>query len=422
MKPLILVVDDELSIRESFNLILSDDYRVIAAASGEAALKYAADEPVNLVYLDIRMPGLDGLETLKRLRQISPELLVVMVTAVNDVQKAAEAINLGSVDYVVKPFDVERIRQLTQDLLRRQNLIKTAREVAREEYPELMGLSEVMVKVKKAVDSAAARETSVLIVGEEGVEDEWIAYNLKQADKPFVSLNLKSLNPLEMESYIFSASSGSSTVDLKKKVGAVEEAGGGILFLRGIEKLSPDLQDKLIEIRPRLIASTTMNLKEGDFSRKLYDKLSENLIMVPPLRERISDVPSLISYFLSQFNLKYRRNLKGLSTRAQELLTSYPFPHNVAELRQIVQLLVLTVNKPIIEAEDLPLRVLTADSSFYPLPLNDSYDDFEIEYIKRVLAQAGGEYNRAAERLGVTPVVLELKTHAAGRTRTDKGV
>ena len=413
MKPVILVVDDELSIRESFNLILSDDYRVIVAASGEAALKYAADEPINLVYLDIRMPGLDGLETLKRLRQISPELLVVMVTAVNDVQKAAEAIKLGSVDYVVKPFDVERIRQLTAGLLRRQDLIKTAREAVQEEYPELIGLSQVLEKVKKA-------KGSVLIVGEEGMEDDWIAQLL--SDQPLATLDLRRIGAAEMEVMIFGATYGSSTVDLRKRVGVVEEAGGGTLFLKNIEKLPPSLQERLLIIHPRLIAGTTVNLKETDFSRKLYDKLSENLIVVPPLRERISDIPPLITYFLSKFNLKYHKNIKGPSPRAQELLSAYTFPYNVAELEQIIRLLVLTLNKPLIEAEDLPWRVLTAEAAFYPLPLSDAYDDFEAEHIKRVLAQAGGDQDRAAEALGVTPVVLESKILAAGRTRTDKGV
>ena len=382
-KPYVLIVDDELSIRESFNLILSDKYKVIVAASGEAAIKYVTDQPIALVYLDIRMPGMNGIETLKKIKEVDPQQEVIMVTAVNDVKRASEAIKLGAHDYVVKPFDVKDIQKMTEDLIRRKNLLKASQGISFREEEVLIGTSEKIIEIKRTISKIKNKKSSVLILGEEGVEKEKVARALSQNN--FFCLDLKTKKE-RLE-------------DLQKK------AKGGTLFLDHIECL----QDAKLELDFRLICGTSVNLKEIEFSKELFERISDEIIELPPLRERLNDINILAQYFLEEADLKYNKNIREISEAALDVLVSYDWPGNLLELESLIENLVMTEDAPILCPEDLPLSLICSEGSFYPLSLEENYARFEKDFIDIVIRRAKSDNKLAAEILGIKPVVLEAK-------------
>ena len=396
-KPTVLVVDDELSIRESFNLILSDHYRVLTAATGEAGIKYAADESVDLIYLDIRMPGLNGLETLRRIKEIKPEQEVIMVTAVNDLTKASEAIKSGARDYLVKPFDVEKILKMTADLVRRKSLKEETRKVALQATaPDLAGKSS---KIEAARQRLKSCRGWALIVSPEGCEREAAA---RVAAAELMALDLALIPQGAQEGRLFGTSEGGTVADIVAQEGLIERA--GTLFLDHIELLDPLLQKKLLHSNVRLIGGTSLNLKETQFDRELYDKLSEVMVELPPLSERAGDIPQLLEYFLETANSKYFRRVK-LSPSVLETLSAYDYPGNVAELNNLVELMVLSSASE--EIADLPLNLILATGGV--APLEDLYASYEKKLLGEVLGIAGGDKIKAAQLLGISSQVLETK-------------
>ncbi len=399
--PTVLVVDDEQSIRESFNLILSGKCRLLTAASGEAAVKYAADEKPDVVFLDIRMPGMDGLETLKRIKGINNELLVIMVTAVNDVQKASEAIKYGAYDYVVKPFDVTSILNLTSNLLMKRSLLAESRKVSQlARVPVIIGSSERIEKVRQLSKEASEKKGGVLILGPEGVEKEAVARSIA-----FV----QTYDLRQSYSMLFGKSSGSTVTDLIKTTGALDLAKDGSIFIDHAELMPPWAQEKLLQYHVRLILGTSVNLKESGFNQTLYEKVSETVIEIPPVLERASDIPLIVDYLLDEANKRYLRKVKGFSPEAQNLLYAYPWPGNTTQLMAVIFNLVLLSEKPIIEAEDLPLDIITHEASFYSLPLEEVYSKFEEEHIQEVMKAVGSDREKAAKILGISLKVLETK-------------
>lgn len=390
-KPNVLIVDDELSIRESFNLILSDKYNVMVAASGEAALKYLEDNDISLVYLDIRMPGMNGIETLQRIKMLKPSQEVIMVTAVNDVQRASEAIKLGARDYVVKPFDVKQIQKMTEDLIRRKGLLEVSKSVTLPEEEALIGTSERIARIRESLPKLKKKTSGVLILGEEGVEKEDVARALSESG--FTALDLKELRPAQIKELIFA-----------------EKAGKGVLFIDNIELLPRELQKILSEseLSQRLVCGTSLNLKEQDFNKALFEKISEDVIDIPPLRERLTDIKVMARAYLERANLKYNKSLKDISPEALDLLVSYSWPGNVSQLKELIENLVLSCGFPIVQPEDLPLSIIIEKESFSPVSLEDLYSKFEQELLRYVLSKTGSK-QRAAEVLGIKSAVLEAK-------------
>ncbi|MFA4967434.1 MAG: response regulator [Candidatus Margulisiibacteriota bacterium] len=398
----ILVVDDEQSIRESFKLILSDRYSVITAASGEAAVKYASDSKIELAFLDIRMPGMDGLETLKKIKEIAPELIVIMVTAVNDVQKASEAIRLGAQDYVVKPFDVEQILKLASNLLFKKTMLDESRKAGLQaEMPQLIGSSEKIETVRRLAKKAADGKGGVLILGPGGVEKEAVAQKIA---------NCIVYDARRSRLKLFGDSGGATVADLKKTAGAIDLAEDGAIFIDHAEMLPAWAQEKLLKYeKVRILLGTSANLKESGFNQKLYEEAADTIIELPPLFERATDIPQLIEYYLAAANRRYMRNIKGFTPEAMNLASSYRWPGNVIELASVVFNLVLLADKPLIEAEDLPFDIIINESSFSPIPLEDLYSQLEKTHIKEAMKAAGQDKERAAKLLGITTTVLEAK-------------
>ncbi|MEA3493618.1 MAG: sigma-54 dependent transcriptional regulator [Candidatus Margulisiibacteriota bacterium] len=411
----ILVVDDELSIRESFSLILEGKYRVILAASGEAALKAVSDQKLDMAYLDIRMPGMDGIETLTRVREIDPDLEVIMVTAVNDVQNASKAIKIGARDYVVKPFDVDHILKLTEQILSKKSIQKE-KVVIKKKGADLVGLDNIQKAVSKIRD-----DKKVLILGEPGTEKEIVASIIHEmsgrSKAQFMTTHLSSLiHSKELTALFLGRGKGSTTAELTGKTGLFEQLRSGTLFIDNLEALpgsvsqaivdgefSRDGSQTKIEIETRLIAGAMPGLAEKN--RPLFDLFSERVINIPPLRERNRDIPLLIKYFCNKCNDKYDKEI-SFSPDTIKALASYQWPGNTQELGCLVERYVLSLNKRIVEIEDLPLDVLlrTTQGTGSEFILK-----FEKEYIQKVYEEKGKDKAKTASFLGITPTVLEVK-------------
>ena len=373
----ILVVDDELSIRDSFTLILEGKYRVVTAASGEGALKHLTDQKIDVVYLDIRMPGLNGLETLRKMKEIDPEVEVIMVTAVNDVSKASEAIKYGARDYIVKPFDVEAILKMTEAILRRKSLVAEGEAVQKETHKKtarIIGRSEKMAEIAKLVDKVAGKDLRVLITGEPGTEKEEIARLIHEssprAGLPFLSFDLSARTP---STALFGAGTGTTTADLKKTPGIFEKVRGGTLFLNHIEYLPPELEP-FKTVDTRLVAGSNP-AEPAERSKEVFDFFSEVLVALPPLRERVSDLPLLVSHYLEKFSEKYGKEMKDVPPEVDEIFSNYDWPGNTEELKCLLERLVITVPSDRITAADLPIDLLLKSGGPYGKDYLSSYQD-----------------------------------------------
>jgi two-component system response regulator AtoC len=403
----VLVVDDELSIRESFSLILGSKYQTMLAASGEAALKYAADQKIDLAFLDIRMPGLDGLATLKRLKAIDPELEVVMVTAVNDVQKASEAIKYGAKNYLIKPFDVAAILKMTEAILRRKSLIveeENIRKGTDKRQIKLIGQSEKIEAVFRQIKKIAAKDLRVLVLGEPGTERAAVAELIHEAS-PRAELPLRALSLTDeltaagIKRLIFGSEQGATTADLKKETGILDEARGGSVFLDHIEYLPAGLFSTR-PVEPRLLAGGAPDLAER--SKGTFEFFSEALITLPPLRERISDLPLLINHFAQLYGEEYGKEITGVAKEVEELFGNYSWPGNTAQLGTVIRNLVLKADSARLQARDLPLDLLLKSSAAG----GDYFSSFAKAYTQNIIDWAGGDRERAAAILGVNPALI----------------
>jgi len=405
----ILIVDDEMSIRESFSLILDGKHKIVTAASGEAALKHVSDQKIDLVYLDIRMPGIDGLETLKRIKEIDPAVDVVMVTAVNDVQKAGEAIRRGARDYIIKPFDVDAILKMTDSILLRKSQLIRGSAIQKEVHktaPAIIGRNDKIESIIKTAKAVAPKNSRVLILGEAGTEKEAVAEFIHsispRADLPLRSISLSGkMSPAGIESRLFGSGTGSTTADLERRPGLLEEVRGGTLFINHVEYLPP----KPIATESRLIAGSSLaDLAES--SKEVFDLFSETLITLPPLRERLSDLPLLIEYFLEKFNEKHGKEVAELSPEAEELFSNYGWPGNTKELECVLERLVINASSQQITASDLPVDLLLKSSG---APGGEYLSQFEKSYIRKIVDEAGGDKEKAAAILQINPILIEGK-------------
>ncbi|MBU0502635.1 MAG: sigma-54 dependent transcriptional regulator [bacterium] len=413
----ILVIDDEPSIRESFSLVLEGKYKVITAASGEAGLKAASAQKINLVFLDFRMPGMNGLETLKRLKEIDSSLEVIMVTAVNEVEKASEAVKLGAHDYIVKPFDVDHLLNITEQTLRRKSLVAeglAAQKKASQKNAVLVGQAEAIVKIVETVKTIKD-EQKVLIIGEAGTEKELIAKTIHEqsgrAKEPFKIFSISpSLTKNQIINALFGWERGSTTADFKSKTGLFEEAAAGTLVINNAAALPQEAQAAIklgkfsrqgqtndeIKLEARLIF-----LEESDSKKNQ----AEIKLELPPLRERYLDLPLLIENFLEKFNHHYGEKVT-FDKKTIELLANYSWPGNTIELEGLIERLVLLTKPASNIIKSLPLEILLANGSEAGA---DILANFEKEYLRKIYSMLGKNKQKTAEFLGVTPMLLDAK-------------
>src|SRR5436309_12828592 len=422
LRPVILVVDDEPGLRESFRLILDDEYEVVDVPDGGAALDVLRSSQVDLVLLDIRLPGMDGIEVLERIKAIDEAVEVILVTAVKTVRTAVAAMKLGAFDYLTKPFEEDELLSLVRRALERRSL---EREVVylrselerRHDFDEIVGQHPEMQKLYRLVTNVARTPTTVLITGERGTGNALIPRAIHRQrprrDKPFVAVNPAAVAETLMESELFGHEKGAFTGAFQRKLGKFELAQGGTLFLDEIATLRPELQAKLlrvlqereiervgagraIKIDVRIIAATNVDLTEavstGTFRDDLYYRLNVVPVAVPPLRDRRDDVPLLVAHFVRRYTQAFNKRLEGVATAAREVLQAHTWPGNVRELQNVVERSVALVEGPLIELRDLPLDLLLPDQRSLPdggnlaggppmLPLREAREQFERQVV-----------------------------------------
>ena len=383
-RPTILLIDDDHSLRRVTEFTLHEaGYRVLTAADGGEGLRLFAQENPALVITDIQMPGLSGYEVLKKIKELSPAALVIVITAYGTVEKAVEAMKLGAYDYLTKPFSRDELtltvgKALAYDGLREENRKLREELTEKADFSRLVGMSESMREVFALVRKVAASEATVLIGGESGTGKELVARAIHSGSErqtgPFVAVNCAAIPRDLLESELFGHARGAFTGAIKERKGKFEQAEGGTLFLDEVGELPLDLQPKLLralqerEIEPvggtprridvRLVAATNRDLEaalgEGGFREDLYYRLAVIPLHLPPLRERRDDIPLLVRHFLD----KHGKNPPvTCSEAALEALSDYDWPGNVRELENAVERMLILRRGEGIELDDLPPKI-----------------------------------------------------------------
>ncbi|HXU91420.1 MAG TPA: sigma-54 dependent transcriptional regulator [Methylomirabilota bacterium] len=437
-------MDDEPNVRESFRLVLEDAYDVIDVPDGAAALDAVRTSSVDLVLLDIRLPEMDGIEVLERLKALDEGIEVILVTAVKTVRTAVAAMKLGAFDYVTKPFDEDELLSLVRRALQKRSLEREVTflrgELARQhDREDIVGEHPEMQKLSRLITQVARTTTTVLITGESGTGKELIARAIHhrgpRRDKPFVPVNPAAIPESLVESELFGHEKGAFTGAHQRKLGRFELAQGGTLFLDEIGLLRPEVQAKLlrvlqereiervggthpIKIDVRIVAATNLDLKRavasGAFREDLFYRLNVVPIAVPPLRDRIEDLPLLVDHFIRRYNHECNKRIEALTPDALAALSSYTWPGNVRELQNIVERTVVLVDGPLISAADLPLDLTISarpgsTSDKRRVDLNEASDRFERLIVQRVLEEARGNVSEAARVLGLHRNSLKVK-------------
>jgi DNA-binding NtrC family response regulator len=448
----VLVVDDEVSTRESLRMILKDHFRVETAESGEEALELINREEPQVIILDIIMPGLDGMEVLQQIRELNPDIPVIMLTATQMVRTAVEAMKSGAFDYINKPFEVEEIRIIVEKALEKYALtseVKMLRGELENRYgfSNIIGKSKEMRDIYRTIQLIAGKKATVLIVGESGTGKELIAraihFNGTRRSSPFVAVNCAAIPEGLIESELFGHEKGAFTDARFQKPGQFEMADGGTLFLDEIGELSLATQAKIlrtiqemefkrvggttnIKVDVRLIAATNKNLEraveEGSFRSDLYYRLNVVPIFIPPLRKRREDIPLLLDHFLKQYTLQEEVKPKKMSLEAIDFLAQYDWPGNVRELENVVERIVALCPQEEIFPDDLPLKVKKSIklNAFKHAVLEGrmSLEKAEGEFLKDIILEAMEKADhvqtRAAELLGISRRVLKYKMDHLG--------
>ncbi len=427
----ILVVDDDPASRDLLRRVLAGvGHDVALAASGREALEELARHPADLVVSDIRMPDLDGVQLLEKLRELAPEVPVILVTAFGDVEGAVEAIRRGAFDYLPKPYDVDGIRLQVQRALAQSALAAENRELrrqVREKYrlEGIVGRSEPMLQVFKTAARVALSDATVLIEGESGTGKEQVARAIHAASKrsagPFVAVDCGAIAEGVLESELFGHARGAFTGAQQSRRGLFEEASHGTLFLDEMGDVGPALQARLLralqegEIRRvganeaipvdvRVLAATNKDLarlvKEGKFREDLYYRINVVTIRLPPLRERREDIPLLAEHFAMKHG---GPEGSAITPEARELLLAYDWPGNVRELENVIARALALNHAGLVVPEDLPERLRGLPPAVPPPGSGErlTLEEVERRYAAQILAQTGGNKTKAAEILGI---------------------
>jgi two-component system response regulator PilR (NtrC family) len=452
----ILVVDDELSMREFLKILLEKEgYRVTTAAEGKTALALAEQHHFDLMISDIRMPGMSGLELLAQLKQLQADIGVIMITAFASPDDAVSAMKHGAFDYITKPFNVDEIKNVVRAVLKKRPHAEAACE-----FPEIIGQSPEMMKIFELIAKIAPTPANVLIYGESGTGKELVAkaiHNRSQvAANPFVPITCSAIPESLLESELFGHVKGSFTGAIADKAGLFQQADRGTAFLDEIGELTPIIQTKLLrvlqerefmpvgstktrQVNVRIIAATNRILEQeiisGKFREDLYYRLAVVPIRVPPLRERIGDVPLLVKHFLKKYSALLGKEVQTISSYGMEVLMQYDFPGNVRELENIIERGVALESSNIILPESLilslhrqekikptaasavkpPLFVAAADENeLFEQGLEEILQRVEKEMILHALAKADHSKMRAADLLKLSFRSLRYKTKKHG--------
>jgi DNA-binding NtrC family response regulator len=446
----ILVVDDDKNICKmiEINLRKEKEYEVEVANSGEACLKAIREHVPDLIMLDIQMPGIDGIETLKRIRDDEPLIPVVMMSAHGTIEKAVQSMKLGAYDFITKPFAGDRLLVTVRNALTTSSLkqeIDSLRSQLRSKYQfrNIIGQSGKMQEVFRALEKVVNSNVTVLIQGESGTGKELIAraihyHNAQRNSKQFVAVNCSALPESLLESELFGHEKGSFTGATGRRVGKFEIANGGSIFLDEIGLMTQATQAKvlrilqerefervggneMVKVDVRVISATNKDLEEaiktGEFREDLYYRISVFPIKLPPLRERKEDIPLLAAHFLDKYAKQENKELEGVAPDALELLMAYNWPGNVRELENCIERAVVLASAREITPKDLPNSVRSiGEKKIYESDntLSSWIEKLEEDALRNALLENGGNISQTAKKLGIGRATIYRKAKKYG--------
>jgi DNA-binding NtrC family response regulator len=436
----ILVVDDEVKVREMLrqNLVQMARYSVDVASNGAEALIKVDRETFDLVLTDLRMPEMDGIELLTRIKASRPDITVIIMTAFGSIETAVEAIKKGADDYITKPIDFNDLlihlsKAQKESLLIRENRLLKMEVKKKFEFNNIIGKSQGMQEVFSLIEKVAPSSSTVIICGGSGTGKELVAkaihYHSPRAEKPFIPFNCGAIPETLVESELFGHTKGAFTGAIQAKRGLFEEADEGTIFLDEISTLLPSAQVKLLrvlqekevmrvgstdrtKIDVRVIAATNedleANLKQGKFREDLFYRLLVFPIKLPDLKDRTEDIPLLARHFLTLYGQAMQKNLRGISREAMNLLLEYPWPGNVRELENVIERAVIIADQDQLMPGDLPDYLKEAFTHLIKrgVKARKSLEEIKDEYITEILSESGGNKRIAAEILKVNPRTL----------------
>ena len=449
MKPKILVVDDESAHRRMIEAVLeAEGYEIQQADSGQTAIAAVEDRFYDLVIMDIRMPKVSGIEALKKIKEISPGIPIIIMTAYASVDTAVEALKADAYDYLTKPLDIEELKILVAKALRfhqleQENVYLKERLNDRFDFSNILGRCPAMNRLFETMALAAPSEATLLIEGESGTGKELIAnaihQNSPRSERPLIKVNCAALPETLLESELFGHEKGAFTGATARRQGRFQLSHKSSIFLDEIGEMAPTTQAKIlrvlqerefepvgstqtIKVDTRIIAATNKNLKEeidrGHFREDLYYRINVVVLRVPPLRERREDIPLLADFFLKQYAQKNRRSIHGFTPRAVDLMMRHDWPGNVRELENVVERAVIISRGDMITPLEFPqiLRELDIDGQAPRVDLTPgrSLKEVEKDMILRTLDETGGNRTHAAKLLGISRRTLQLKLKEYG--------
>ena len=452
-KASILVIDDEEVMRDSCRQVLTrQGHDAHTASSGTAGLGLLAEHNFDLVMLDLKMPGLGGMEVLDRIKQAAPETIVVIITGHATVAAAVEAMKLGAYDVLPKPFTPDELLAIVNRALERRRLVTENFSLRGElqglrENEFIMGPNPGMRGIFNIIAKVAPTDSTVLITGESGTGKELIAQAIHRSsprrDGPFIAVDCGSIVPTLFESELFGHVKGAFTDAVANKRGKLELADGGTLFFDEIGNIGPESQAKLlralqerefyrvgdtrsISFDARIIAATNQDLRQAVAARTFRDDLYYRINVVnldlPPLRERKEDIPLLVAHFLKEYNRRRKRSVGAVSEAALGLLLDYSWPGNIRELENVIERAVILCDGKTIEPWDFPFtNARTRAGEAAAAPTEGTLEDVEKAHIMRVLRQVGGHRTKAAQALGVDRKTLRAKIRRYGIQEPDRG-
>ena len=439
----VLIVDDDEGMRDTLTAILKREFRILRVASGELALSILNKEDVDLVLLDVRLPGISGFEVLRIVKENYSLVEVIMISAIQEIETAVQAMKHGAYHYITKDFDYDQLRSIVRNASERQDLNRqvmtlSAQVADQTEREFVVGPSRNTRDIVDLVHKIAKLSATVLILGESGTGKELLARLIHREagdpEAPFIAVNLAAIPRELTESTLFGHERGAFTGAHRQQLGKFELASNGTLFLDEIGDLRLDLQAKLlraiqegeiervggtkpIKTEFRLITATNIDLekavKEGRFREDLFYRINVIPIKMPPLRERAEDIPQLIEFFLRRYTARFRKKIDGITDTTVSMLKKYWWPGNIRELENLIERLVAVSDKEYISEEDLPLEFHFAQLEPKGQKTDSLFEDatiaFERNFILRALEKCGWNVTATAEYLGTPLSTLKYK-------------
>ena len=447
MKKLILIVDDEKAARFGMKLALEKDgYQVVEASDGIEAFEIIKANSPSLIFLDINMPKINGIQVLEEINQMKSPPMIVIVTAYGSEKVAVDAMKKGAYDYIAKPYEIDDLRLIAKHAFEKLALEEENARLRSEidrlgSRGKIVGESQVMNQVFNKIEKVGPSDVTVLVQGESGSGKELVAKEIhkisSRKNRPMITMNCAALPETLIESELFGHEKGAFTGATERRLGKFELADKGTIFLDEIGDMSPNTQAKVLRVLQeqsferlggtetlrvdvRLISATHKDLlkeiKEGNFREDLYYRLKVVEISLPPLRNRREDIIILAENFIQYFSDKHRKNVKSISNDAVKIFTKYSWPGNVRELQNVIESAVVMANAETLEISDFPEEISNSDinrSFDYNLPFRDAkkivVDTFERDFVSRKLAENNGNISKTAEALGMHRQSLQQK-------------